>query len=161
MRKFAIAAIFAGSLALAGCEQLGLQQSDDEEETAANEEEDDGAGLGSGFGNDNAGNTNAGPVIPKENVQTAQNNNQGNNAALRSWFIGQWTDDGNCASAITMAPDGRFINADGTGGNWVLNGDQLTMSGGGGSITVTLVQAGPDRLQLVYADGRSGFSTRC
>lgn len=153
MKKFAITTILACSLAISGCDQLFPQQDDEAEEDGGD------AGLGgAGFGDSGSQNGNGGPLVAKDNAQAG---NAGQQAPLYSWFIGQWTDDGNCANAITMSNDGSFTNADGSSGTWTLASDQLTMSGNGGSLTVTLQRVDQNRLQLTYPDGQSGFSTRC
>jgi hypothetical protein len=75
-------------------------------------------------------------------------------------LIGLWTDDGDCSEAIEFSDDGHFTNADGTGGDWQLDGDELTMSGTS-STTIRIVPVDRNTLTIVNADGSLGRSTRC
>lgn len=76
-------------------------------------------------------------------------------------IVGFWTDDGDCTDVIEMHSDGTFTTADGARGNWALDGDRLTMSGPGGSITATVHFDDRDTITLVHTDGSTAQSTRC
>ena len=78
----------------------------------------------------------------------------------RAYLIGLWTDDGNCRNAVEFARDGRFINPNGTVGQWLLDGDRLTLTGER-RLRVRLRLIDRDRVDIVNEDGSLGHSTRC
>jgi len=77
------------------------------------------------------------------------------------YLVGRWTDEGNCDAAHEFTADGRFIAADGGSGTWVLEGDQLTASGPGGSATVRVAAIDQNTMSGATPDGQTGTSTRC
>jgi hypothetical protein len=78
----------------------------------------------------------------------------------QAYLVGAWTDDGDCADAVRFISDGRFVLADGGGGNWSLSGDRLTMTGSK-VVAVRIVPIDRDRIRILHADGSRGSSTRC
>ena len=78
----------------------------------------------------------------------------------RAFLIGTWADDEECAQGIALLGDGRFFGADGAGGIWYLEGDELTLTGEN-AVTVRVVPIDRDTIGLINADGSLGESTRC
>ncbi|MGZ8310736.1 MAG: hypothetical protein ACXWUP_04965 [Allosphingosinicella sp.] len=76
-------------------------------------------------------------------------------------LLGSWSDDGNCKLGIEFRPDGTFQNANGEGGNWSLEGDVLTVSGGGGRMQLRIQSIDAGRVVTINPDGTTGQSTRC
>jgi hypothetical protein len=77
-----------------------------------------------------------------------------------AFLIGAWTDDGDCGHAMQFIGNGRFVAAAGGTGSWDLKGNRLTLSGTG-IVVVRLIVRGPDRVDVINADGSVGHSTRC
>ena len=76
-------------------------------------------------------------------------------------MVGFWTDDGDCSNVIELHADGTFTTADRARGDWDLEGDRLTISGPGGSITAMAYLDDLDTITLVHTDGSTAQSTRC
>lgn len=79
----------------------------------------------------------------------------------RNFLIGSWSDQGDCAIAVAFVADGTFATAEGDGGVWNLDGDALTLTGAGGTRTVTIIPIDRDTMEVVGADGAHDRSTRC
>jgi hypothetical protein len=80
-----------------------------------------------------------------------------------AYLIGHWTDNPErCTGLIEFRRDGRFVLADGGGGNWRLErGGLLTLSGAGGAQTLRLERIGPHQVRVRNPDGSVGGSYRC
>jgi len=76
-------------------------------------------------------------------------------------LVGRWGDNGNCAQPIDLRPDGRFITANGGGGNWALNGDRLTLNGPNGNVELRLQSVDQSQITLINPNGALGRSQRC
>jgi hypothetical protein len=81
-------------------------------------------------------------------------------AVTRSYMVGRWTDDGNCANASSFARNGTFRTGAGQTGFWHLDGGRLILSG---ERTLALGVAAVDRdhINVVNPDGTPGRSSRC
>jgi hypothetical protein len=79
--------------------------------------------------------------------------------ARRSQLIGRWTDEGDCAVAITFFADGRFTVPTGQG-RWTLVGERLTFIGGR-TVAARVRSVGNDHILLIHDDGSIGQSLRC
>jgi len=95
--------------------------------------------------------------------QAGDAGNAGAGSAMldRDYLVGRWTDDGNCDTAFELTADGRFITAEGGAGLWDLQGNQLTMSGPGGTQTLPVAAIDRDTLSITGPDGATGTSQRC
>jgi hypothetical protein len=82
-------------------------------------------------------------------------------AVNRDFLIGSWSDEGNCATGVAFTADGTFATAEGDAGVWNLAGDSLTLTGAGGSRTVTIIPIDRDTMEVVGQDGGHDRSTRC
>jgi hypothetical protein len=82
-------------------------------------------------------------------------------AVDRNFLIGRWSDRGDCAIAVAFVADGTFATAEGDGGVWNLQGDALTLTGEGGTRTVTIIPIDRDTMEVVDANGAHDRSTRC
>lgn len=82
-------------------------------------------------------------------------------AVDRNFLIGRWSDQGDCAIAVAFTADGTFATAEGDGGVWNLEGDALTLTGEGGTRTVTIIPIDRDTMEVIDADGAHDRSTRC
>lgn len=76
-------------------------------------------------------------------------------------MIGRWADVGDCANAIEFTADGRFTAPGGGAGTWSLQGDQLTLSGPGGTQTVQVTSLDQNAMYAVNPDGSVATSQRC
>lgn len=76
-------------------------------------------------------------------------------------LVGRWADAGDCANATEFTADGRFLAPDGGGGVWTLEGDQLTLSGPGGTATIRVTALDRNSMTGVGPDGTVGTSQRC
>lgn len=93
-----------------------------------------GSGMTSGYGAGSAGTgSGMGAATPPATTPLApQPRSIGD--MDRSWILGLWSYDANCATIMELLNDGSFIGADGTRGNWYL--------GAPGSSTLNLHAAG-------------------
>lgn len=82
-------------------------------------------------------------------------------AVDRNFIVGSWSDAGDCATTIAFTADGVFASADGTGGQWTLTGDTLTLTGEGGARTLTIVPIDRNTMEVIGEDGSHDRSTRC
>lgn len=96
----------------------------------------------------------AAPAVAQSHAQSPRPPSHGD-------LVGFWTDDGDCTNVIELHADGTFTTAEGGRGTWEIDGGRLTMSGPGGSITVTALLDDPDTVTLVHTDGSTARSTRC
>lgn len=78
----------------------------------------------------------------------------------RAFLIGTWADDEECEQGVELLGDGRYFGADGVGGIWYLEGDELTLTGEN-AVTVRVMRIDRDTIGLINADGSVGQSTRC
>ena len=78
----------------------------------------------------------------------------------RAYVTGRWSDKEDCSDAVEFTADGRFVTADGRGGLWNLQGDEMTMSGNG-TVTMRIVPIDQNTMTVVNTDGSLGRSTRC
>ncbi len=76
-------------------------------------------------------------------------------------YVGRWSDTGDCSEVTILGADGVFIAPNGARGNWDVRGDQLTLSGAGGTGTWAIRLEDPNTLTLTEADGTVGRSVRC
>lgn len=76
-------------------------------------------------------------------------------------LIGRWADDANCATFIQIHADGTFRSYTGGTGGWRLEGDQLHLSGDGGTFTLAIQAYDGRSMQVVNPDGSVGRSIRC
>jgi hypothetical protein len=73
---------------------------------------------------------------------------------------GRWTDDGDCANAMTFQNNGTFTLPNGRGGRWTLVNERLSFIGQ--STVIARVRAvGNDRIILIHDDRSLGQSIRC
>ncbi len=87
------------------------------------------------------------PVIPERPVTAAA-------------LVGRWGDNGDCTKDVIFRADGTFLSFTGGEGRWVLNGDQLVVTGAGGEF-VMRVRWGNGGLIITNPDGSVGTSQRC
>jgi len=79
-----------------------------------------------------------------------------------NFLIGRWTDDGNCSNALEFTSNGTFIAADGGSGVWYVQGNQLTLSGPGGTQALQVNVIDQNTVSVTMPDGSAGgVSTRC
>lgn len=79
-------------------------------------------------------------------------------------LIGRWGQNGNCRDWMSYNADGTWSRADGDGGEWALDGDQLTASlnGGNGASTATVRKLPDGSINRTAAfDGHTDHLTRC
>ncbi|MBX3562826.1 MAG: hypothetical protein KF780_13560 [Sphingomonas sp.] len=76
-------------------------------------------------------------------------------------LVGRWADDANCATFIQINADGTFRSYTGGSGGWRLDGDQLHLSGDGGTFTLAIQAYDGRSMQVVNPDGSAGRSIRC
>ncbi len=81
-------------------------------------------------------------------------------AVTRDYVAGRWTDNGDCAEAVALRADGRFLAANGNEGLWALAGDRLTLQGER-RLTMRIVPVDRDTMDVLNEDGSRGRSTRC
>lgn len=77
----------------------------------------------------------------------------------RTFMLGRWTDNGDCATALLFTPDGGFVTANGGTGLWQLEGDRLTMTGHD-TLTIRVTPIDQNTITVINADGSLGRSTR-
>lgn len=76
-------------------------------------------------------------------------------------LLGTWTDNGDCDMGVEFLSDGSFRSYNGGGGEWRLNGDNLELSGGNGTLNLRLSATDNDTILATNPDGSVGRSTRC
>ena len=144
----------AALIALAGCDRLG----------------GGGAAANNGAGNAAAGNSADGtrdnaaaPAADAGKLNEAGGAvpaAAGGIALDRAFVVGRWTDNEDCDNAVDFMQDGRFLAANGTGGLWNLDGDELTMTGSD-TVVIRIVPIDRNTITVVNRDGSLGRSTRC
>lgn len=164
----------AAMLALTGCDQLGLSLPGGDADTANAANAAAPTNQTAAQGGKPTGGANGGAQVADAGVTNSRSlqamsssgggkpgaggHTGGINAEL---LTGSWTDNGDCDMAVDIFTDGTFTSWNGGGGNWVLSGNVLTMSGPGGSFTLRLQQVDSDTLVVTNPDGSVGRSTRC
>lgn len=78
----------------------------------------------------------------------------------RGYVIGRWTDNGDCADAVAIRPDGVFRASNGNEGLWHLADDRLTLQGES-TLTLRIVPVDRDTMDVINPDDSRGRSTRC
>jgi hypothetical protein len=81
-------------------------------------------------------------------------------AADRSYMVGRWTDDGNCATASAFARNGTFRTGSGQTGFWHVDGDRLILTGQS-TLVLRVTMVDRDHVNVVNPDGTPGRSSRC
>lgn len=158
MRVFVTIAALAALAALGGCNKLGMGAGNIVTANAAGNAS--GGKDGGGAPAATAGTAGAG-LGDKDSSGTATPAAAGGTPVLdRAYVTGRWSDKGDCTDVVEFTADGRFVTADGRGGLWNLQGDQLTMSGNG-TITFRIVPVDQNVMTVVNNDGSLGRSTRC
>ena len=77
------------------------------------------------------------------------------------FMIGRWSDQPNCTGTlIDIRRDGSFVNLDGTGGSWRLEGDTVTLTGTR-TLSVRVIPRNHLELTVINPDGSEGYSRRC
>ena len=151
--------LLAGALltALGACEQLGISSGED---PAANNV----AANQSGGAKDPAANgqqiSDAG-ITSSRSLQPAGGKPADAGGIDPALLIGTWGDNGDCTKDVQLLADGTFTSHTGGGGQWAVNGDQLTFSGANGSFTMRLQTVDANNLIVVNPDGSIGRSQRC
>jgi hypothetical protein len=79
----------------------------------------------------------------------------------RNFIIGSWTDDGDCAMAVAFMSDGSFTTAEGSEGQWSLEGNALTLTGASGTNILRVAPLDRFTMDVLSEDGALGRSTRC
>ncbi len=82
-------------------------------------------------------------------------------AVTRSWFVGRWTDTGDCADAGEFAANGTYRLANGTRGMWNVADGRLVIQHAEGRSAVQVRRADDSTIEIVNEDGSTGRSTRC
>lgn len=157
MRVIGTLAALAALAALGGCNKLGVG--------AGNTATANAAGNASGSkdsGSTATANTSSGAGLgDKDSSGTATPASASGAPALdRAYVTGRWSDKEDCSDAVEFTADGRFVTADGRGGLWNLQGDEMTMSGNG-TVTMRIVPIDQNTMTVVNTDGSLGRSTRC
>ncbi len=157
MKMMVRLALLAGTAMLGACNMLGAADSGNTAENAAGNEvavegnstggdtETDTASAGSATGGKETGGAAPSGETP---------------ALTRSYVVGRWTDSEDCSTAVAFNQDGRFQTAQGTGGLWVLDGDQLILQGDQRA-SLRLMPIDQDTMSVINEDGSLGRSTRC
>lgn len=150
----------AALAALGGCNKLGVGAGNTATANAAGNASGGKDGGGAPTATASTGATGAG-LGNKDSSGTATQASASGAATLdRAYVTGRWSDKGDCTDVVEFTADGRFVTADGRGGLWNLQGDELTMSGNG-TITFRIVPVDQNTMTVVNADGSLGRSTRC
>lgn len=76
-------------------------------------------------------------------------------------LVGRWTDTGDCAKFVIFRSDGTFLGFDGGQGSWRLARNRLTLTGGRGTVVLTVRSLTGSRMVVVNPDGSVGTSQRC
>lgn len=77
-------------------------------------------------------------------------------------LVGSWSDSGDCNNPqVEFLSDGSFRAFNGGGGEWQLDGDALTLSGDGGTITLHVRSFDGRVLVAANPNGQLSSSTRC
>lgn len=161
MRVIKTIAALAALAALGGCNKLGMGAGGNGATANAAGNAAGGKDAG-GAPAATASTTGSGAGLgDKDSSGTATEASAGGAATLdRAYVAGRWSDKGDCSDVVEFTSDGRFVTADGRGGLWNLQGDQLTMSGNG-TITMRIVPIDQNTMNVVNNDGSLGRSTRC
>jgi hypothetical protein len=77
-----------------------------------------------------------------------------------AYLVGRWSDSGDCNRAFEFTADGHFYGADGGAGNWTLNGDVMTASGPGGTVSMRIEPIDRNTM-TVTANGQTSNPIRC
>ena len=174
MKKPTIMAV-AAMLALTGCDQLGLTLpgggKDDanaanavapgNQSAAAGGKPTAGGASGTQVADAGVTNSRSLQAMSSSGGKPGAGGGGGAGGINAELLTGSWTDNGDCDMAVDIFTDGTFTSWNGGNGNWVLNGNVLTMSGPGGSFTLRLQQVDSDTLVVTNPDGSVGRSTRC
>jgi len=83
------------------------------------------------------------------------------NGLTPAMLVGRWGDNGDCTKDIVINADGTFHSYTGGGGNWSLNGDVMSMTGGNGAFQVRVAVINGRTLMITNPDGSVGTSQRC
>lgn len=160
MRVFGTIAALAALAALGGCNKLGMGAGNSATANAAGNASGAKDGGGAPAATASAGTAGAG-LGGKDSAGTATPASASGAATLdRAYVTGRWSDKDDCSDAVEFTADGRFVTADGRGGLWNLQGDELTMSGNG-TVTMRIVPVDQNTMTVVNTDGSLGRSTRC
>lgn len=160
MRLIGTIAALAALAALGGCNKLGIGAGNTATANAAGNASGGKDGGGAPAATASTGTTGAG-LGDKDSSGTATQASAGGAPALdRGYVAGRWSDKEDCSDAVEFTADGRFVTADGRGGLWNLQGDELTMSGNG-TVTMRIVPIDQNTMTVVNTDGSLGRSTRC
>lgn len=117
---------------------------------------------GQSANNAGAGGGNAAPTPTSEPAPTpAPAPAAAPSGAGRAAFVGRWGDNGECSQVTVLGEDGIFIAPNGARGNWTVQGDQLTISGPGGSVSWRVFLNDPNTMTLTSSDGSQAQSIRC
>jgi len=79
-------------------------------------------------------------------------------------LVGRWAERGNCRDWMAYNADGTWTRADGSGGEWALQGNTLTASvnGGNGAGTATVRKLPDGSINRTASfDGHTDHLTRC
>lgn len=101
------------------------------------------------------------PAFAQQETRPSQATAQQDHVAM---LVGRWGDDGDCTTKTTTQfnADGTFHSfASGGDGHWTLNGNRLTMQGGGGVFNLVLHWIDADHMDVENPDGSMGHSQRC
>lgn len=154
MRMFGTLAALAALASLGACNRLGVGAGNTVTANASGSKDSGGAPA--------AANTSSGAGLgDKDSSGTATPASASGTPTLdRAYVTGRWSDKGDCSDVVEFTSDGRFVTADGRGGLWNLQGDEMTMSGNG-TITMRIVPVDQNTMTVVNTDGSLGRSTRC
>ena len=157
MKGIAIVAAAAALLSLAGCNRATTTANTSANAAAGNsaapKPADGTAANQTATQTANAGKLNSGGgAIPATSSGTVPLD--------RTYMLGRWTDDGDCSKAVEFTQDGHFVGADGSGGLWNLEGNQLTMTANR-TLTLRIAPIDQNTMNVVNPDGSLGHSTRC
>jgi hypothetical protein len=157
MRLIGTIAALAALAALGGCNKLGVGAGNSATANAAGN-----ASGGKDGGAPAATASTAGAGLgDKDSAGTATPASAGGAVTVdRAYVTGRWSDKEDCSDAVEFTADGRFVTADGRGGLWNLQGDEMTMSGNG-TVTMRIVPIDQNTMTVVNNDGSLGRSTRC
>lgn len=82
-------------------------------------------------------------------------------AVTRSWFVGRWTDSGNCADAGAFDANGTYRLPDGTRGMWSVVDNLLVIQNAAGRVEARLKKLDEDNVEVANPNGATGRSVRC
>jgi len=156
MRVFASFAAVAALITLTACDRMGIGGG------TANQTANSSGNASGEAGKDPAGgNATAAAPGGKDPAGAVPASSSGAPVLDRAYIAGAWTDTPDCSDAAEFHQDGTFTAANGGGGLWNLDGDQLTMSGPGGTVVMRIAPIDQDTMNVVNPDGSLGRSTRC